>query len=69
MWCAFASKPYFSASILISQLWMDDQPIYEMKECFDGRFNLGNTDRLFGCMRERSVARAKIEGRNAEFLH
>lgn len=48
---------------------MDDQPIYEVEECFDGRFDFGNTDGLFGRMRERSVARPKIEGRNAEFLH
>jgi len=48
---------------------MDDQPIYEMKERLDGRFDFGNTDRLFGRMRERSVARPEIEGWNAEFLH
>lgn len=48
---------------------MDDQPIYEMEECFDGSFNLGNTDGLFGRMCKRSVARPKIEGWNAEFLH
>ena len=59
LWSTFASNPYFPASNLISEFRMDDQPIYEVEECFDGRFDFRNTDGLFGRMRERSVARPK----------
>lgn len=67
--CAFACNPYFPASKLISQFRMDDQPIHKMEECFDGSFDFRNADGFFGRMCERSVARPKIEGWNAEFLH
>ena len=47
---------------------MDDQPIHKMEECFDGSVDFRNADGFFGRMCERSVARPKIAGWNAEFL-